>query len=310
MSLTPELAAWEKLGSYVELPGYNWRVFTRDLGDASASPAETLLLLHGYPESSYSYHKIVDGMARHFKRVVLFDMIGYGLSDKPGPEYSYSLIDQADIALIVWRQLNVTGGHVLSHDMGTSVLTELVARQVNGLLPVWLEPSFQSLTFTNGSMVLSMAKLRSMQKVLLSRAGRSVNQIASEKTFTKSVISAHGVSSPDVDSLTVDDIKQLWANCLPNAGDRKMYLTIKYLNDRRQFEKTRWLPALQRASKTTPVHLCWGDADQVARIEMARWLKQSICPQAVLTEMPGVGHFCQLGSPGKWLDAVTRFYQQ
>ncbi len=57
-------------------------------------------------------------------------MLGYGLSDKPDHGYSYSLIEQADVALHVWRALGVKGGHVLSHDMGTSVLTELVARQI------------------------------------------------------------------------------------------------------------------------------------------------------------------------------------
>jgi hypothetical protein len=59
-----------------------------------------------------------------------FDFPGYGLSDKPIANYTYSLFEQADVALQVWKERGVTGGHVLSHDMGDSVHTELVARHI------------------------------------------------------------------------------------------------------------------------------------------------------------------------------------
>lgn len=85
-----------------------------------------------------------------------------------------------------------------------------------------------------------------------------------------------------------------------------MYLTIKYLNDRKQFEKTRWLPALKQTQ--LPVHICWGDEDAVAKVAMAHYLKKHICKNASLTIMKGLGHFCQLGSPQKWVEYVLAFY--
>ena len=48
-------------------------------------------------------------------RIVLFDFPGFGQSDKPA-DYSYSLFEQADVALEVWRSLGVSGGHLLGHD--------------------------------------------------------------------------------------------------------------------------------------------------------------------------------------------------
>ena len=126
------------------MPNTDYRVFAKDLGDTTAASQRTLLLLHGFPESSFSYHKVVGGLRKQFDRVVVFDMLGYGFSDKPEHGYSYSLIEQADVALHVWRSLGIEGGHILSHDMGTSVLTELVARQTGDLLPAWFSVGFHS----------------------------------------------------------------------------------------------------------------------------------------------------------------------
>lgn len=305
------LQQWRDAGDFIDVGPGKLRLFYRDCGDRDAPPEQTLLLLHGFPESSHSFHKVIDGLQQQFARVIAFDMPGYGFSDKPASGYSYSLVQQADAALQLWRALGVRGAHLLSHDMGTSVLTELLARHSLGLLPGWLDAGLQSATFTNGSMVLDLAKLRVMQRVLLSPVGALAAKLSRAEMFAQQVRSAHGVAESDGVEHALDqaDFDCLWqANCL-QQGHRKSYLVIRYLNDRRQFEKTRWLPGLAAASKTLPVHLCWGEADQVARVAMPHYLKANVCPDATLSTMPGVGHFCQLGSPATWLEHVTAFYR-
>ncbi len=306
---SPELISWQQDAAHITVPGTNYVVFVKDLGERSANSQRTLLLLHGFPESSFSYHKVVAGLRQQFDRVVVFDMLGYGFSDKPDQGYSYSLIEQADVALQIWRELGIQGGHILAHDMGTSVLTELVSRQVNEMLPAWFGVGFHSYTFTNGSMVLKFAKLRVMQKLLLTRYGATIGRATSYRMFKAAVNSAHGVKSPNEHALGEQDIQHLWENVIYQNGHQKSHLTIRYLTDRKRFEQSRWLTALRIAATTTRVHFCWGDADQVARIEMANHLKTAVCPQAKLTVMPGVGHFCQLGSPETWLQHVTAFYR-
>ena len=56
----------------------------------------------------------------------------------------------------------MTTAHIVSHDMGTSLHTELLARQQQGRLGLDLTHS----TFTNGSMIKSMAQLSGFQKLL------------------------------------------------------------------------------------------------------------------------------------------------
>jgi len=300
--MSPQLSTWKNSGEYIFYSSFQHQLFVKQLGNSNASTEKTLLLIHGFPESSYSYHAVLDGLLEKFDRIILFDMLGYGLSDKPTKNYTYSLFEQADTVFEVWKHFNIKGGHLLSHDMGDSVSTEIVARHENGLMPAWFSEGLQSLTFTNGSMVLELASLRITQKILLSNYGYLMKSLSTFTIFNQQIRSAHGN-----ENLSADEINVLWeANTLQD-GHKKSYLTIKYLNDRKRFEKTRWLPAL--AQTKLPIHICWGNEDAVAKVEMAHYLKEKICKNATLTIMEGLGHFCQLGSPEKWVKYVSNFYK-
>lgn len=298
--LSPLFNTWHKSGEYISFGPH--QVFVKRLGQAQASPEKTALLIHGFPESSFSFHAVVEGLLKTFDTIILMDMIGYGLSDKPTNTYGYSLFEQADVVLTAWKHFGIQGGHIIAHDMGDSVTTEILARHENNTLPHWFSKGIQSITFTNGSMVLELAKLRITQKLLLSKFGKIFNKITNYKLFSQQVKSAHGNKK-----LTNEKIERLWEGNRLQDGHLKTYLTIRYLKDRKQFEKTRWLPAL-RATQI-PIHLCWGQDDAVARVEMAYYLKENICPQAQLTIMPNVGHFCQLGSPNEWLKHIKTYYK-
>ncbi|RMG24756.1 MAG: alpha/beta hydrolase [Bacteroidetes bacterium] len=299
--LLPPLEEWQSKGKEYNLPPFGHRIFYLDQGNPAAPANKTLLALHGFPESSFSFHKVLPGLLEVFERVVLFDMPGFGLSDKPLAHFSYSLIEQADAALSLWMYLGLRGGHLLAHDMGDSVATELAFRQLLGLLPAGLDQELLSYTFTNGSMLLDLARLRITQRVLLSPFGPLLSRWSNYRLFRQQLRSAHG--SSDLSEL---DIALMWNNLQQSDGHRKTYLLIRYLNDRRRFEASRWLPALARLE--VPVHVCWGTADAVARVEIAHQLKAEVCPHARLSLIPGAGHFCQLGSPRQWLEKVRAFY--
>jgi len=301
--MSPQLTAWKASGEYIKFSPNQHKLFVKQVGDPNASSEKTLLLVHGFPESSYSYHGIIEGMLKIFDRIILSDMIGYGFSDKPVEKYAYSLIDQADAVMAAWRHFGVKGGHLLSHDMGTRVATEILARHENNMMPAWFSEGLKSLTFTNGSMVLKFSKLRITQKILLSKYGHLMQNVTTFGLFNHQVRSAHGNKN-----LSSEAVERLWEANQLQDGQKKAYLTIKYLNDRKQFEKTRWLPAL--ATTDLPIHLCWGDDDQVAQVIMAHYLKEQVCPKATLTIMNGLGHFCQLGSPKKWVEYVGSFYEK
>ena len=299
--LPPELLQWEARGRYVRVGPEQHAIYTQSVGASSASADHTLLLVHGYPESSFSFARNVDALARRFERVVLVDLLGYGLSDKP-PGASYSLFEQADLLLVAWKELGVTGGHLLGHDMGDSVMTELVARDVRGLLPAWMSEGLRSLTFTDGSMVMSRARLRLGQRLLRTRLGPMMTHLSRYAVFAQQVKSASGGPIDD------RDIALMWAAIGHGGGRAIQHRLIGYIDERLRFEQTRWLPAL--AATRLPIHLCWGELDRVAPPAIARHLKAHVCPGATLTLLPKAGHFCQQEDSEAWNDAVLRFWQR
>lgn len=153
--LSPATRAWLSSGRHVVVD--KKRIFVRETGDPR-SPA--LLLIHGFPTSSYDWRQVGTLLAGDF-RCVSLDLPGYGLSDKP-VAYSYSLFQQADVVEGVLDICGVRAAHLISHDVGTSVHTELLARQEESTL------SFDVLTstFLNGSILKGMAALTEFQRIL------------------------------------------------------------------------------------------------------------------------------------------------
>ena len=61
-----------------------------------------MLVLHGFPTSSYDWQHALD-VLRARRRVVMLDYPGYGLSAKP--DQTYSLFEQADVVEACAREL-------------------------------------------------------------------------------------------------------------------------------------------------------------------------------------------------------------
>ena len=53
--------------------------------------------------------------------------------------------------------------HLVSHDMGDSILTEILSRRNRGMLPEYFDEFFQSVTFTNGGMIYDLIDQRLAQ---------------------------------------------------------------------------------------------------------------------------------------------------
>ena len=118
---------WEQRGERIPLAGYE--VFVVDIGAGDSgdeAEQEPLLIIHGFPTSSFDFHQIADPLARD-RRVVLFDMVGYGLSDKP--DIAYTVDIQAEVAVALTERLGLDRISLLTHDFGDTVGGELLARQ-------------------------------------------------------------------------------------------------------------------------------------------------------------------------------------
>ncbi len=94
--------------SFVQLKQY--RVYAREY--AGEEPA--IILLHGFPDNLHLYDRLVPFLSPP-RRVVTFDFLGWGASDKPSG-YAYTATNQVLELDAVIRQLKLTQVILVSHD--------------------------------------------------------------------------------------------------------------------------------------------------------------------------------------------------
>ncbi|HZO13837.1 MAG TPA: alpha/beta hydrolase [Polyangiaceae bacterium] len=288
MSMTHGLTAWRARGRMMEVAGR--RVFA--LAEGSG---ETLVVLHGFPTSSHDFDEALPILRERF-RVVLHDHPGFGLSEKP-ERYSYSFFEQTDVALGVWKQLGVERAHVIAHDYGTSIATELVARRERGLLPIELA----SVTLCNGSVHVELSQLTTIQKLLVNRfTGPAMQRLGNRRIFARQMRAI--VGNPQ--SLSDDRIDCMWQALDHDDGRLRTHAISQYQGERRRFWD-RWIGALTRLD--LPAHILWGRRDPVAVPAIAETLASEI-PNARLTWLEDLGHYPMVEAPERWARAALGFY--
>lgn len=284
--MSAALDAWRRGGR--EISVFGDRIFVREAGPAGA-PA--LLLLHGFPSSSHDFHLALPALSRRL-RVVAHDHLGFGLSAKPA-DRGYSLVEQAEVALAVWRELGVTTGVLVAHDYGTSVATEILARRGRGGLALDL----RGVALSNGSMLLELARRRPSQYVLASPLGPALARLASERFFVTQLRAL--LRRPVAD----EELHAMWAGVRREEGHLLLPRLSQYNAERVKFRE-RWVGALERAG--LPTLLAWADEDPIARLAIAEELARRV-PTARLEVLRGVGHYPMLEAPEAWAEPIERF---
>lgn len=280
----PELADWEAVGHHVDAAGH--RVFVVDV-EPKGTDEEPLVVVHGFPTSSFDFAHLLPDLAAK-RRVVLVDLLGFGLSDKPDLHYTMAL--QADVVAAVLERLGLDRFALLTHDMGDTVGGELLARTLDGTWPVTVTRRI----VTNGSIYIDLANLTAGQLALLALpdevapAGPGMDLLAASLSATLAPANAHLNMRPHAELIC------------HRGGDAVLPRTIRYIEERRANER-RFTGAIEE--HPSPLHVIWGPEDPIAVAAMADRLVAAR-PDANLTWIDGAGHYPQIEAPAAWLAAV------
>jgi pimeloyl-ACP methyl ester carboxylesterase len=90
-------------------------------GSGAAEGAETVLLLHGFPDSHKLWRYQVPALREAGYRTVAPDLRGFGQSDRPEPVEAYRLSASVADMLALLDALEVERAHVVCHDFGAAV---------------------------------------------------------------------------------------------------------------------------------------------------------------------------------------------
>lgn len=104
-------AQWPYRPRYANANG--WRMHYIDEGEG-----DPVVLLHGNPTWGFLYREMIDPLVHSGRRVIVPDMIGFGLSEKPTREQAHSLDGHVANLTALMRQLNLTRIMLVCHDWG------------------------------------------------------------------------------------------------------------------------------------------------------------------------------------------------
>jgi pimeloyl-ACP methyl ester carboxylesterase len=278
MPLTGRVQEWRAQGESERFRDRGIHVFER------GGQGPTLLFLHGFPSSSYDWRLLLAEACDH--AVFAFDFLGFGLSEKPR-DHIYTLGWQADLTEeLVRRHLEGRTVFLVAHDMGTSVATELLARDLEGRLEIEL---VGTLLF-NGSIVLERASLTPAQRLLRSRVGPLAARLSSERFFRHQFGRLFSPTHP----LSTEEAADQWSLICHNGGRSLGHRLIHYLDERERYAE-RWHGAVR--DWDGPLSFAWGIQDPVATVAVLDALLE-LRPQAPVERLTELGHYPQIEDPG------------
>jgi haloalkane dehalogenase len=296
------------------LYGLEVRIAYYDLGEKGAE--ETILLTHGMSAWSYLYRRMIPPFVGEGHRVILFDQVGCGRSDKPSREedYTYERHIGWNIDLLI-NHLRLKGVTVVLQDWGGLIGTRVVAAHpgafrrlviANTMLPTCDDSFFKvSPGFYSWKTFAFRTGLKD-DIWMEERGGRWPGQIMAQKAVGPSNPKMDLAERAAYDAPYPDDTYKAGARMLPElVPTPPTDPTGRPMMVEAENNAAAW-SVFQKFTK--PVLLAFSDEDTVMAGGDAIWLKH--CPG---TKHPGVehitingvGHFLQDGGADQLLGAIA-----
>ena len=276
--------SWNASGQMVRIKDYE--LFVKSSMHDGRPP---LLLLHGFPTSSWDWVKMWPMLSDSFS-LIAFDFLGFGYSSKP-KRHNYTIHEQADLVEQVLATFDVKSTYVIAHDYAVSVMQEILARN-NGLT--------KKVILLNGGLFPETHHARPIQKLLLGRWGRWVNKFLSKKSLGKNLKGIFGTDTQP----SPEEIDAWWHLINYNDGKDIFYLLIRYMRDRIQ-HRERWLKGLQ--SNPDIIRLVNGPVDPISGAHLvARY--QELVDDADCISLEGIGHYPNMEAPEEVSQQAISFF--
>lgn len=280
LQLPPEVKArWPYAPRYARVNG--WRMHYVDEG-----AGDPVVLLHGNPTWGYLYRDVIGPLLQAGRRVIVPDMIGFGLSEKPTREHAHSLDGHSANLIALLRHLDLHRISLVCHDWGgptglSAAMAESARIRALVVMSTWAWPlppaEFHTRIFPWRTMHAPL-----VGPYLLGRfnalAGRGVYlSVVGREKFKQEAQAAYEAVLPDAGSRL---LTWTWPRWIP-------------LDDSAHaLERFRWLER-SLSQSSLPTMIVWGREDEVfdAHTFAARF--KQILPHAEGPHLVTGKHFLQ-----------------
>ena len=233
--------SWKSHGEYINVNGSN--IFVVDTKKNQAS-VNTIVIISGYPTTAYDYRKILPILSEHY-RVVVHDHLGFGFSDVPN-SFCYSLIDQADTCVELWKKLKLKNIIVLADSYGNKVAKELIYRSNHHLIPF----NFAKILFCNSVNFNDYIDLRTISNLIKNKKLVKYKEVMlhhKEELFY--------AGTDDYTKYQDEDrVRKIWTK-FNSDPHQKEILTLCSYNEEQYLHYHRWMEAFKETE--IPIKIFW-----------------------------------------------------
>jgi pimeloyl-ACP methyl ester carboxylesterase len=249
-----------------------------------AGSGPPVVLLHGFGASTYSWRKVMPGLAASF-HVVAIDFNGFGYTERTREAESYTKEGQGRLVLAVMDALGIGRAHLIGHSYGGGITLWLASRHPERVRSmVLVDSSAPSYSDTRRSRAAAFTPLTFLY----------IRSYVLRPAYVRKAL----LRSFYDDSLVTPELVQAYFDRIRIEGVVAAYrgLTIP-----------RRTPADEVDLETidVPALLLWGEDDEVISIAAGRRAAEEL--HADLVAFPKTGHVPMEERPDEWLRAVVPF---
>jgi haloalkane dehalogenase len=252
----------------------------------------TIILMHGFPDNVHLYDRLVPHLSPP-RRIVTFDFLGWGSSDKP-VGYPYTATNQVLELAAVVKQLQLERVVLVAHDASGPPAIDWALAQAERVAALVLLNTYycamQSLRAPEAIWLFSTPLVRSI--------ARPVSQLFCHWIFHRMFLWQVGKFFRDSE-VREEFLPLLYEqfDAIPSARpaffrlNEDLWPTIQ--------SRSQMIPRLREFQR--PVRIVFGDADPYLNTGVARSFHQ-LFPTSELFLLPGARHYVQMDEP----DEVAR----
>lgn len=293
---------------------------------AEAGEGPFVLLLHGFPESWYSWRHQLPALADAGYHAVAPDIRGYGQSDAPDEIEAYSMKELTADAIGILDALDVETAVVIGHDWGapmawnSALLYPERVRAVGGLSVPYMPrsplPPIQLLTQMFGDNFfyilyfqepgvaeeeLESDVRRSLRMFMFSASGEAPEGAATPAK-KKGAKLMDGMPEPETMPWLTEADLDFYTGEFERTGFRGGL--NRYRNMDRDWEE---LPQLADKKIEQPALFIAGERDPVVRFTSMDAMKELVPNMRVMETLPGCGHWTQQERPTEVNEKLIEF---
>ena len=265
---------------------------------AGPNDGPVVILLHGFPEFWYGWHRQIEPLAAAGFRVIVPDQRGYNLSSKPAGVASYALTELVSDVIAIADQLGKERFFLAGHDWGAAVAWSAALLHPNRVAKLAI------LNVPHPSVMRSYLKtnrrqLRKSWYMFFFQLPWFPEAFLSASNFRKGMASLVGSSRPG--TFSTDELAQYRA-----AWSQPGALTAMINWYRAAF---RYRPAFPDRTVRVPTRILWGEHDAFLLSEMAH-KSLRYCTDGELFTFANASHWLQHEEPVLVSEHLIDFFRK